>query len=393
MRKTITRCAAALLAIAAALLLPSCGTIQNAMTSSTTTSSSASSAPSSRAPAPASEQPVQSQFLYGGQDASDLVDSARIDPASGAVTPGPSISDNTTGYIISVATDPKGRFFYTSDTSTSSAGNSGIGMFAINRQTGKLNPVVGSPILTREAGDIAVNPAGTLLYRQVSRGYEVYAINHNSGGLSLAAGSPFGNPPPGFHFAITRDGRFLVAPGVTAKGAQIDVESIDAAGIPRPVAGSPFTTSAEGNAVALDPAGHSIYIGGTGKIWSVPLEANGGIGSSVTSVTAGTGDVARLAVAPGSRFLYAIVTAAGGVKELRGFALNGSTGVLTEVPGSPFKSDLGDSAIVVDYSGKYLYLSAWDAGEFTFAIDPASGALRQTSAAASPKAVFLTTAP
>jgi 6-phosphogluconolactonase (cycloisomerase 2 family) len=70
------------------------------------------------------------------------------------------------------------------------------------------------------------------------------------------------------------------------------------------------------------------------------------------------------------------------------FTIDGTTGALTPVPGSPFTPDLSGTfpiiySIAVTPSGKYLYaLGAENARLYAFAIDATTGAL--TSIAGSP---------
>ena len=85
-----------------------------------------------------------------------------------------------------------------------------------------------------------------------------------------------------------------------------------------------------------------------------------------------------LAIGGGGQFLYSI----GGIlnPEIEGFSISAGSGALTTLAGSPFPAPSAMSSLVVDSSGKYLYATVQastlaESQVFGFAIDSSSGNL------------------
>jgi 6-phosphogluconolactonase len=140
------------------------------------------------------------------------------------------------------------------------------------------------------------------------------------------------------------------------------------------VSGSPFlipalTTSPSQPAGIVD-TGKFVYTAlyGTNQIAAFSINGKTGALAHVpgSPFPAGT-NPAYLTLA--GNFLYAVNELDGSVS---GYSINSTTGALTEVPGSPFES--GGSTVTTDVSGQYLCLSKFD-GIQGYNIDPVTGAL------------------
>jgi 6-phosphogluconolactonase (cycloisomerase 2 family) len=85
-----------------------------------------------------------------------------------------------------------------------------------------------------------------------------------------------------------------------------------------------------------------------------------------------------LTVHPSGRFAYAAVLRPV-VNRLAGVALDGKTGAVTAIPGSPLDAAQGTSSLVIDPSGRFLYAASQSDVQGTcllaYAIDQRSGAL------------------
>ena len=89
-----------------------------------------------------------------------------------------------------------------------------------------------------------------------------------------------------------------------------------------------------------------------------------------------TSGLSSIAVDPAGRFLYAANQFAGSSNNVTGFSIDGETGRLTPLPGSPFTAGTSPSAIAIDPSGKFAYVA--DIGGNTvsaFKINQQSGRL------------------
>jgi len=175
-----------------------------------------------------------------------------------------------------------------------------------------------------------------------------FTINGTTGALTLISGSPFTDQPDDlgpniqpFALAITPDGRYLY---VTNHGEDtISVFSINAmSGALTAVSGSPFDLFVDDEDCGSQPFG--VAIGGSG------------------------------------RFLY---VADNGCDAVSAFSIDPSTGLLTELPGSPYFVVAGDcfagvNEATVDFTGRFLYVADQSCGAVTgFSIDTSSGGLTE----------------
>jgi 6-phosphogluconolactonase (cycloisomerase 2 family) len=223
--------------------------------------------------------------------------------------------------------DPQGKFLYVSsypETSTTSV--SQVGAFSIGSD-GSLTPIPGSPYTepnspscANGAWDMAIHPSGGfLLLPNECEGTVIYRIDSTTGTLSLVNGSPFAPPGPGF-------------------AATGDVQSI-----------------------AMDPQGTYFWVtdsychsGCSMATDTWKLDTTTGVPTYLESGMAGCGPLARSD--PSGSFLYEIgdtqsQAACGGTgnnaSAIWGFNVNRSTGVLSNISGSPWQSANADDTFTV----------------------------------------------
>jgi 6-phosphogluconolactonase len=162
------------------------------------------------------------QFLYVA-DANTAVIGFTIDPTSGVLTLIGAFSTATGPEAVRV--DPTGRFAYVAN-----AGSNNVSGFTIDRTTGALTPMPGSPFPSGGAPEsVVVDPSGRFAYVANGNSGNVsgYIINQTTGVLSPIAGSPFaaGNNPS--DVTVDPSARFVYV----ANSGSIDVSgySINAA--------------------------------------------------------------------------------------------------------------------------------------------------------------------
>jgi probable HAF family extracellular repeat protein len=136
---------------------------------------------------------------------------------------------------------------------------------------------------------------------------------------------------------------------------------------------SPFALTAQNsNQYAYVANEHS------GEVFGYLLNAtNGNLtplhGSPFPTVDCG---LISIAVDPAGRFLYAAGQQAGSDKNVVGFRIDRPTGRLTPIQGSPFTAGGSPSAIAIDPSGKFAYVSNFGASKVSaFKIDQSTGGL------------------
>jgi 6-phosphogluconolactonase len=229
-------------------------------------------------------------------------------------------------------------------------GNNTASAFAIDPATGALTEVAGSPFTTGLYPiGVSADPTGKFLYVTDNTGgpgcggtvvgcgvnnISAFSISPMTGGLTAIPGSPFsaGIGPAGL--AADPSGRFLYVSNYNS--FTVSAYSIDPSnGALVPVPGSPFAAGREGISVAIDPTGRFLYVGNQ--------------------------SCAPPAVPCG----------------LSAFSIDPVTGVLTPVVGSPFPAGSQAAAVVIDPSGRFLYVTTTQPITFEFAIDATTGALTQ----------------
>ncbi|MCC7038892.1 MAG: beta-propeller fold lactonase family protein, partial [Burkholderiales bacterium] len=146
-----------------------------------------------------------------------------------------------------------------------------------------------------------------------------------------------------------------------------------------PAPGSPFATGgAPASAIAVDPSGTFLY--------SVATDDSG---VTAFAIDAATGALTRIAgspfatapnplavvVDPTGRFVYVATQAYKTfASTISAYAIDADTGALAPLPGSPYAAPDHASALAVDPVGRYVYLTANIALK-AYAVDAATGAL------------------
>jgi 6-phosphogluconolactonase len=133
---------------------------------------------------------------------------------------------------------------------------------------------------------------------------------------------------------------------------------------PPPSMEAAFVYTANGGSDDVTALKENLDTGSLSTVSGSPFHA-GDINENVPGV---------IAVTPDGKFLY---VGNANSAQISAFSINGTTGLLTEVSGSPFPS--GPSASVrVHPSGKFLYAANFDQGSISvFGIDPATGVLSE----------------
>jgi 6-phosphogluconolactonase (cycloisomerase 2 family) len=262
------------------------------------------------------------------------------DPVTGAVTPTAQRFVSLAFQALYIAADRGGhRLYATFRDSTFNLG--GVYGYFIDRRNGYLSPVPGSPlqIANWQLGNLAVHSSGRFVFAAAfnpssANGIFVFAVN-DDGSLSAVNTNPVPTTNTITSLVVDRSGRYLYAISTPASIEAFAIDSLSGALTPLP--GSPYTVS-------------------------VP----GGFTSA--------GDIADLY----GRFLYTSDSNLVAGPALSGFAISGSTGTLTELPGSPFPFPLEYYAgsLATEPSGRFLYVDMdTDGNVAIYSINAGNGAL------------------
>jgi 6-phosphogluconolactonase len=250
---------------------------------------------------------------------------------------------------------PTPKFAYAANRCRSPACLAGsISAYTINSSTGVLRAIAGSPFAAgRIAESVTVDPSGRFAYVGDNAGVLAYTIDGSTGALRAIAGSPFPAGTSAESVTVDPSGRFAYV-------ANFDDETVSAftinssTGALSPVAGSPAAAGVYPQSVVVDPSGRFVYVANQGgNVSAYTINGSTGALSEIAGSPFAARDTPRsVAVDPSGRFAY--VANQGG--NVSAYTINGSTGALTEIAGSPFAAGTEPFSMAVDRSGKFAYV-------------------------------------
>jgi 6-phosphogluconolactonase len=241
-----------------------------------------------------------------------------------------------------------------------------ISGYSINTGTGALTQIAGSPFATGLAGwqpnQIAVDPKGNFLYvtadfLSTPGNVVVYSINASTGALTLVSNSTAtGFTPQGI--AVDPTGKFVyVANQGTSNVSAYMINTSTGALTSEGTANGIGMTGPVG--VAVDSSGKYLYVtdnGAPNAVFGFAINTTTG---TLTQLYGGAGFPAgsgpwSIAVDPAAGYVYVANQMSGNVS---GYAITPSTGLLTGVPGQPFTAGPSPTGIAVDPTGKFVYVT------------------------------------
>ena len=266
-----------------------------------------------------------------------------------------------TGTPRAIAASVNGQFVY----SANSDGSNTIGEYTVNTATGALTSV-GTIANGDSPYGVAIDPSSRFVYAVAidTNGVYAYSINAKTGVLTAIKGSPFTSDVVApDSVAVDPTGRFLVVgEGCCADTAGVTVFTINpTTGKLTVVKGSPFLPASgvsEPSGVVVDPTGRFVYVANGGSF--------GTGGATVFGISASTGKLIAVgSVIPGGLAPWAITTdvtgsyvyMTGNDSSIYAYAIDNTTGELTNITGSPFAATAPSRGITADPSGKFLYVA------------------------------------
>jgi 6-phosphogluconolactonase (cycloisomerase 2 family) len=351
-------------------------------------------------PAPAATPASASLFIYGTPGfESGSIQAGRIgsDGMIFAVAGSPFDEGVGQSDIIQVITDHRGRFVYVLNQAARAfgvpLGISGICGFSVDQNTGALTKVPGGPIVFptspgnafphSNSNRMVLDGAGHFLFQpnglngNPSTGFDVYAVDQSTGTLTKTM-QDSNVAPVGSFTSASSDGRFLFNAG----NGKVEVFAIDQPTGHLTLIAGPVSSSGSAGPMAITAGGDFLYVAnqkeGTVAVFAIAETGTlTPVAGSPFSIDTGAG---LLALTPDAKFLYVQAHPAPGNNTVKGYAVNPSEASFKPIAGAVVQ---GVSTVAVDLSGKFAYIS--DVGDlFTYAIDPATGALTQVAHTAGP---------
>jgi 6-phosphogluconolactonase (cycloisomerase 2 family) len=297
----------------------------------------------------------QSAHLYIASAGDGEVAGFAIDQSTGALTPlAGSPYPAGAGSDQIPAFTPNGQFLYVLNATADT-----VSGYSVDTTTGVLTPIAGSFATGTDPTWISFTPDGKYAY-VANTGEDTisaYSVDPTTGALTALTASPFMTDEHPQDLSIDSTGAHLYAPVAlgTTNGA-VDVFTINADGTLAKVGSYPVGIGPR--FVDLDPAGPYAYVssagapGGTG-VYGFSIDSTTGALTALTGSPYATGPAGStssepqfITVDPSGKFGY---TADQGTGTITGFAINQTTGVLTQVPGSPYSLP----------GGKPFFVSIW----------------------------------
>lgn len=303
--------------------------------------------------------------LYVSDFLNDAIDGFSINSSSGGLTP-------ITGSPFALGGTPPGAgglsaivsagtYVYATDLNAGT-----VAGFAFDSTSGKLTLVPGSPFSAGNTPKQAVQAGsqGKFLYvsnlNDSAGGISAFNIDFNTGSLTPISGSPFptgsaGSFPGPSPMVVNNNFLYVALAGTANPNNKIVAFAIDpTTGVLTTVPGSPFTTGSDPSYMALVPVTSVglqafLYTANVqdGTISAFTADDNTGVLKPINGSPFASGtSVQGVAVAPyttsnGTLFLYAADPQA---QAVRAYTIDGNTGALSPMSGSPF---LGRSAVML----------------------------------------------
>ncbi|HEY3973089.1 MAG TPA: beta-propeller fold lactonase family protein [Candidatus Sulfotelmatobacter sp.] len=313
--------------------------------------------------------------LYVANEGSSDVSAYFINRNNGYLTAVPGANFPTGGWGSNIVVHPSNAFVYVTTINSTGVGSNTISGFSV-ASNGSLVPVPGSPYMVDQPlFALAINPGGQYLY--ASNGAPdvfAYSINRSTGALTALPGSPLQITPAQCTYCntsydefndmkIDHTGKYLIAPGYT--NGVIYVEAINAStGALTPVSGSPFDDNEISCPIAEYCSGGtptSLTVDAT-NAHVIVMNTIPGANDIVTyQFNAATGALTKQATTPppygtfyfgesgesiradpSGQFVYGLgfqqLVGQSAVGAMTGYQVNQTTGSLTEVPNAPYPS-------------------------------------------------------
>lgn len=255
-----------------------------------------------------------------------------------------------------------------------------IQAFSINRTTGALTSIAGSPFTTAGGSTVASDPQGHFLFvGSTSNGFiSVFQINSTTGVLTQNMHSPFTTSLLFSYFvSVDGQGKFLYV-SQHSPSLPTGVFSIDpTTGDLQPVGSFSLGVSG-GNIASFNSGSSEFFVGGSGiggdnNLYVFAIDPATGIPTAVSNSPFATSATPNfLAVHPSGQFLYVSELDSSQAGVFEGFQLNSSTGTLTAMSNSPFSSFASMYECQFDQSGANLFCVS-SSGYTVLSVDSSSG--------------------
>ncbi len=251
----------------------------------------------------------------------------------------------------SLVVTPAQTFLYVAE------GGVGIGGYSINVINGQLTAVPGSPFHLGAVFKVIMHPSGRFIVAATGSRLSIYAINPNTGTLSLLH-TVLGGSPTAAAFEPT--GAFLFATNVNSDS--ISALAVNqSSGALTQIQGSPFPCGFKPQSVEIALHGKFLYVpnGSGGNISGYAIDPVTGALAQVSGSPFPAGSIPVAAVNKNS-FLYVANSAD---KTISQYAINPTTGTLSLIAAPFVTGNSGPLALTISPTEPLLYVADYDSNE------------------------------
>jgi len=214
----------------------------------------------------------------------------------------------------------------------------------------------------------------------------VLASDATTGVLTPKSGSPYNTGSGSMALAKNPLSGFIyVANNLSGNISGFSINS--STGALTPVPGSPFTAEIGVDSLTIDPQGGFLYAASeqSANLWIFSINSNGSLGSvggSPMLISSSGSESSSVVVDPTGKYLYVITGSPVGIY---GFSRNATTGGLTQLVGFPVPANGQANQTTFNPSGKFLLVTGTgvfglEGGLEVFSLNAATGALSTTTA-------------
>ncbi len=322
---------------------------------------------------------VANHYAYVPSATASTLSAYALNASTGALTAlaGSPVTVPGSVQLYEAKVDPSGKFLYVTD--DASPGH--VFGFSINQSDGSLTAIAGSPFAAGAGSQsLTFDASGAYVYVTNFDGNSIsaYAINSTSGALTELGGSPYSvtgtNPNPsqivstGNHLFVANFGTNVVDVFTIAAGTGALTEG---------VAGSPFATGTGPDSLAIDPSGAVIYTANfPASVSAFKVDASTGVLTPVAGNPQAIPVSSYISIDPQGKFLFVTENTGVGV-----YPIDLSTGALgSAVAGSPFAADNHPYSVSIDPTGQFVYVGNDGSGDVSeFTLNGTTGALTTVS--------------
>ena len=273
----------------------------------------------------------------------------------------------------SIVTHPNGKWVYICDWQSSN-----LVALSIDQNAGtptQINSTTDSGACFW-TGSLTITPAGKYVYTADNNlNTTAFSVDSTAGGLTKIGSVPTANAGQTM-FVVTATDNYVYAADHNNDVYIMKIGSDGSLGAP-----TAFTISGASHIESLqvDRSGKFLYVSGLNAtaaaygFFGFSIASDGSLTSVGSPVTpASLQSVGQMVFSGDNKFMYAADSLAG----VRGFSFNSSSGVITELAGSPFyTTNKQSNSVALDPTGKFLFADDYCTSIYSWARDSATGEL------------------